>query len=78
MPKDFLGNVIEQGDEIVYPGRTGSSMWLNKATVLSIGWAEATGPSVKYTLSVLRSDGRRAQVTKLDRVIVVEKKNATV
>ena len=78
MPKDFLGNVIEQGDTIVYPGRQGSSMWLNKAEVLSVSWAESTGPGVKYTLSIVRSDGRRAQITKLNRVVVVEKKNATV
>lgn len=79
MPKDFLGQVIEQGDTIVYPGRQGSGMWLNKATVLGISWPkEASGPKVAYTLSIQRSDGRRAQITKLDRVVVVEKKNATV
>jgi hypothetical protein len=78
MPKDYLGQVIETGDTIVYPGRQGSSMWLNTAEVLAISWAEAEGPKVKYTLSIVRSDGRRAQITQLNRVIVVEKKNATV
>jgi len=78
MPKDFLGQVIRVGDTIVYPGRQGSSMWLNKAEVLEISWAESTGPKVVYTLSIVRSDGRRAQITKLNRVVVVERKNATV
>lgn len=77
MPKDFLGRVIEVGDTIVYPNRQGSRMWLTKAEVLGISWPKQkdTSPNVKYTLSIIRSDGRRAQITKLDRVVVVEKKS---
>lgn len=36
-PKDFFGNVIKVGDCIVYPGRQGSSMWMNVGTVIAIG-----------------------------------------
>lgn len=30
---DFLGREIHVGDTIVYPGRRGSSLWMNKAIV---------------------------------------------
>lgn len=40
--KDALGNEIEIGDIITYPGRQSSSMWLNYAVVIGIEWT--TGP----------------------------------
>ena len=77
MPKDFLGKPIETGDTIVYPGRQGSGMWLNKATVISIPKPKTT-PSgrVEYKIKVLRTDGRYTHITELKRVVVVEKHSA--
>lgn len=80
-PKDFLGNPIDGGDTIVYPGRQGSNLWMNKATVISVsGPHPMPNGRVEYTLNVLRSlDGRKAQVKKTGNVVVVEKqKNAKV
>lgn len=34
--KDFLNREIQVGDKIVYPGRMGSSMWLNYAEVKAV------------------------------------------
>lgn len=36
MPKDIRGIEIEVGDIIVYPGRGGSSLWMNKGVVTDI------------------------------------------
>lgn len=79
MPKDFLGKPIAGGDTIVYPGRHASSLWMNKATVLSVS-APKVKPNgaITYTLSVLRSDGRKAQIKNIQNVVVVRKDNAKV
>lgn len=34
--KDFLGQEIKAGDTIVYPGRQGSKLWMNRAKVLTV------------------------------------------
>jgi hypothetical protein len=33
---DFLGNEIKPGETIVYPGRVGSSLWMNKGVVVDV------------------------------------------
>lgn len=35
--KDWRGTPIVVGSTVVYPGRGGSAMWLNEATVLEVG-----------------------------------------
>ena len=37
--RDGWGTEITEGDIVVYPGRTGSGMWLVKARVLETGYA---------------------------------------
>lgn len=37
--KDFLGNAISLGSQVVYPGRQGSSLWMN------YGFVEAFDPN---------------------------------
>lgn len=79
---DFLGKTINVGDTIVYPGRRGSSLWLNWGVVREIVDREGYGGE----LSVLRvgrriirpgytgnygKDGTVVTVTELDRVAVV-------
>ena len=34
--KDFLGQEIAVGDKIVYPGRSGSTLWMNAAVLEEI------------------------------------------
>lgn len=34
--RDFFGAELRVGDEIVYPGRQGSSMWLNNAKIVGL------------------------------------------
>lgn len=34
--KDFMGNVLMEGNTIVYARRQSSSMWLNRATIITI------------------------------------------
>lgn len=35
-PTDYFGNVIAKGDIIAYPGRGGSSLWMNHGMVVEI------------------------------------------
>jgi hypothetical protein len=35
--KDVFGVSVDIGDMIVYPGRQGANVWLNKAKVLDVG-----------------------------------------
>ncbi len=36
MALDLLGQEINEGDYVVYPGRSGSSLWINISRVVSI------------------------------------------
>jgi hypothetical protein len=66
---DFLGQEIQLGDIIVYPGRHGSSLWLNKSTVIAI--------KEDGSIRIQREDGIIKKMTRLDRVIVVTQQIAT-
>jgi hypothetical protein len=35
--KDFLGRELKVGQRIVYPGRGGSSLWMNQGHITGIG-----------------------------------------
>lgn len=61
--KDFLNQEITSGDLIVYPGRQGSALWMNRAIVL--GFTPKGGIRVKL------SDGTTKTITRIDRVVVV-------
>ena len=60
--KDYLGQKIEVGQTVVYPGRQGSRMWMNNAQVLELK---------DHGVKVQRPDGGIRTLTCLDRVVVV-------
>lgn len=62
--KDFLGQTIEPGQTIVYPGRQGSRMWMNRAVVTDI---------LEGGVRVERNDGGVRVLKCLDRVVVIHK-----
>lgn len=61
--RDFLGREIKVGDELVYPVRRRSSMWLRKITVTDLG---------NGTVSGTGGQGRRVTIFKTERSIIVE------
>ena len=62
-PCDFLGREIRPGDLIVYPWRRGSTMGLNKLSVMQVTPESVGGYS---------NTGRPVKITNLKNVVVVE------
>ena len=60
---DFLGQPITVGKTVVYPGRQGSRLWMNRAVIL-----EVSANAVK----VQRNDGGIRVLKCLDRVVVIQ------
>lgn len=77
--KDALNNNIQSGAVIVYPGRSGSNLWMNCAVVIEIQEKHARDGELRPTLKVLglseNTDGKvsyyLANVAELARVVVV-------
>lgn len=68
LPSDFTGRLIEVGDNVIYPVRRGSSMWLKRMRVTSI---EDRGEA--FVLGGFDPDSptmRRITVTTLERCVV--------
>lgn len=63
MVLDYLGQVIETGDLIVYPGRHGSQLWISKAVVLDV--------NEDASLTVETESGIRKKIVRTDRVVRV-------
>jgi hypothetical protein len=63
-PSDFLGREIRPGDLIVYPWRRGSTMGLNKLSVMQVTLESVGGYS---------NTGRPVKITNLKNVVVVER-----
>ena len=61
--KDFLGQTIRVGDQVVYPNRHGSRLWMNYAQVTDV-----TGTGIKVRRD---ADGATKPLTRVDRVVVV-------
>ena len=61
--KDFLGREIVAGNTVVYPVRRGSSLWMNRMTVLGTTNGVLTGNN---------PEGRRINLTNIENVTVVE------
>lgn len=59
---DFLGNQIRIGNTIVYPGRQGSRLWMNRAIVTVIR---------KNGIQVQRPDGDLRTLRRIENVVVV-------
>lgn len=76
---DFLGKTINVGDTIVYPGRQGSSLWLNKGIVRQVVDTEGNGgPYLGLQVERIaqpgrpwEKDGTMVTITALERVVVV-------
>lgn len=54
MYKDFLGRPISVGNEVAYPGRQGSSLWMNYGIVEELGTREHWSGTQIPTLKVRR------------------------
>jgi hypothetical protein len=78
---DYFGNDIKVGDLVVYPNRSGSSMWMNHGTVKAIGMRpDDYSPSMQPVLQIEKvpsnyditeSGTRRVEVVCLDRVVAL-------
>lgn len=71
MITDWLGTEIKPGSVIVYPGRQGSSMWMNRAKVTSV-----------FAYEVMQWDysgwpRERVAVQKVGLFVYVEQRNYT-
>lgn len=70
--KDFLGRNINIGDQIVYPGRYGSSMWMRFGTVVdivnTIDWRGNEHPKLKVeiVLSNWNGSNKRKKIVTLE------------
>lgn len=79
MFRDFLNRELRVGDTIVYPGRHGSSLWMNAATILELVEATDSKPAcIKARIQAATGwrrtfAGRQTLVTlrALDNVVVV-------
>lgn len=60
--KDFLGQPIASGNTVVYPGRQGSRMWMNRALVIEV---------LDNAVKVQRDDGGIRVLKCLNRVVVI-------
>lgn len=61
--KDFLNQTFAVGDTVVYPGRRGSSLWMNRATVIDI---RANSIRVQRV-----NDNVIKTLNRVDRVVIV-------
>jgi hypothetical protein len=69
--KDMFDREIRLGDICVYPVRRGSSMWMNRVTVLKITHSPAGEPKLQGQ----KQDGYPVRVTSLDRVAIIGRDN---
>jgi hypothetical protein len=60
---DFIGESIEEGQTIAYPGRKGSEMWLSHGIVKTV--------HENGTLDVETSSGKVVRLLRSDRVAVL-------
>lgn len=68
---DWLGNKIQVGDLIVYPGRQSSSLWMNHARVLEIS-ERHTYYGVHPIMKVMHTD--KSQYGRMkDKVVIITK-----
>ena len=60
--KDFRGVTFRVGDEVVYPGRCGSSLWMSRGFIVKIG---------EDRMTVRTMSGRNTVLRRLDRVTII-------
>lgn len=81
-PVDFFGREILVGDVIVYPGRSGSSQWMNGAVVAGFDsykprWSRSEKEyfklyCIRWNPVTKKFDGRRVTVFNIHNVVVVK------
>ena len=69
--RDYLGNLIEPGDTVVYPVRRGSDMHLRTMRVSHIEVIRSTPPVLHVAGS--NDNGRPVKLENPDRCVVVKK-----
>ena len=62
--KDFLGQEINVNNTIVYPGRQGSKLWVNRAVVLEVN-------ALTNSVKIQRTDGGIRVLKCPNRIVVV-------
>lgn len=77
---DYLEQEIHIGDFIVWPGRQGSSLWMNNGTVLGIAhgkdWNDREFAKLQVEVNTSNWDGskkgkRKTTISCVDRVVVI-------
>lgn len=68
---DFLGNEISVGDRIVYPGRHGSSLWMNRAIVTEVNEKAKSIKAQRPPNGKWDTSTRNVVITETWRVVVV-------
>jgi hypothetical protein len=73
MISDFRGVEIKIGDNIVYPGRSGSCLWMNEGIVIDFYTYEVYWDNTPRTgLKVKRTDfGKNVKIRNVNRVCII-------
>jgi len=71
--KDFLGRDLEVGQRIVYPGRSGSSLWMNQGCIIGIGdsYLEVLRTQVNW-VSQPTGETKKVRIYCYDRTTIVD------
>lgn len=69
--KDFFGTDLRAGDIIAYPGRYGSSLWVNVAKVLSVNAESAVVLKAQRNYSDEFVGTRRTTLSRTNRAVVL-------
>lgn len=79
MPKDWRGRQIMVGSTVVYPGRSGSSLWMNEGVIEELSFS-MSGDIKDVKVRKLRerrygrtypASGRVTSIVRADRLTVV-------
>ncbi len=65
--EDVLGNTLQVGDIVAYPGRRGSSLWINTAEIVQV--EPQVQVSILYNHSSQDTEGRRTVIDRTDRFV---------
>lgn len=66
---DLTGNVLSKGDQVAYPVRKGSNMWMEQAEILSINMETTEQGRPQIVASIKKANGRTYQLTNFGRCV---------
>ena len=75
MLKDIVGKEVKVGDNVAYPRRSGSSIWMATAEVIEILSEEVEtfhGNRTDYRIKARKVSGRIVMIDRVDNVIVIQ------